>query len=172
MALNNGSLKAQVAAQKSEEAENNKLQSSADKQVPETPYVLLELKLYKRYFRQTVPGKGTMYEKGTATEPIVYKFTREQATILLMENDGGRAIWKKYRPVVARPKPQPEKPKELGANVKFKDMTAATITEATYETVEPTITRLDLGSDEDIADVLESINNQNQGSEDDELIDV
>src|ERR1017187_10721695 len=68
------------------------------KVVKETPVVqqedgvLLELSLYNRYNRH-----GKHYEKGTGNQPIVYRFTKDAAVILLGEVDNGRPVWRVHK---------------------------------------------------------------------------
>jgi len=112
--------------------------------------VMLELAFYKNYRRNNVP-----YTKGT-----VYKFSPEQALILLREQDAGRRIWKRVTTLRVAP-PKPIVAAERVNNRVVVDATAEPVTVNKDEFGEPEKTEelpaIELGNDEEIADILNEV---------------
>jgi|ERR1017187_196248 hypothetical protein len=120
------------------------------KVVKETPVVqqedgvLLELSLYNRYNRH-----GKHYEKGTGNQPIVYRFTKDAAVILLGEVDNGRPVWRVHK-VKTAVQLRNDDPKAIH------DMTSADLkpqpdNDAIVKIDQGTI---EIGNDEEIASIL------------------
>jgi hypothetical protein len=110
--------------------------------------VLLVLHLYKRYLRH-----GTLYEKFASDgRQNVYKFTKEQAVVLLAEQDEGRSIWRRYREQTVRhiEKPKPQMP--TGPHIKDATKNKVEVTE--QEDVLPGATRIEIGNDDEIDSIL------------------
>jgi hypothetical protein len=109
---------------------------------PPVDTVTLELALYTQY-----TWGGTTYEKGTA-----YKFKRDDAMLLLSEQDHGRPIWKQYNP----PKPkQPARTMVVDSTEMRAVRTRTSLEEAAnMRPGQNTGKRIDVGTDEEIADVL------------------
>jgi len=98
--------------------------------------VLLELSMYTHYTWQ-----NQTYEGGQA-----YRFSRETAMQLLGDLDHGRPIWRMHR--APRPKQQPK-----NLVIDATDVTAVRTREHLDGGVNPA-KRIDVGTDEEIADVL------------------
>lgn len=115
--------------------------ASPTKPAPPTT-VMLELALYTHYTWQ-----GTTYEKGTA-----YRFTQEDAIALMSEEDYGRPIWRRYQPPRKRgPVSMPVVDQTEVRAVR----TRQSLEEAAYRGAAPVPgKRIDVGTDEEIADVL------------------
>lgn len=116
--------------------------------VVEVPGVILVLDLYNIYHRS-----GTRFEKfDSEGNQKRYKFTPGQAIVLLDETDGGRAIWKRYRPEqterIAKAK--------LAAKNAVYDQTHRTIKEAEPDPFSLPAERkaIEVGNDDEIADIL------------------
>jgi len=107
--------------------------------------VKLELAFYKRYHRG-----GHLYDSDS-----IYEFTPEQADILLSEVEDGtdRPIWRKYRP---KPTPQQVRINEENRRV----VTATTDKIEEIEEAGRTEGRIDIGSDEEIAEILGAAGNE------------
>jgi hypothetical protein len=103
--------------------------------------VLLELALYKRYMRL-----GVFYESG-----VIYKVTKEQAVILLGEQDNGKALWKVYRPARETPSAEVQKAR----NVVDATTVKVVATPQDADPSQPRQTRIEIGNDEEIASILE-----------------
>lgn len=99
--------------------------------------VLLELALYSNYTWQ-----GESYEKGKA-----YRFRQADAMALLGKEDFGRPVWRVYHPPV----------KKLEAQNLVVDATSIASqpeAEPIHGVAPPKPKRIDVGTDEEIADVL------------------
>lgn len=105
---------------------------------PSIKFRYLELALYKIYNRM-----GSRFEKGK-----VYQFTPEQAVILLGEQDAGRAIWKVFR----KPLPEPTPVQKIESNIV--DATKLTVTESLSDDTMPALEAIEIGNDEEIAEIL------------------
>lgn len=117
---------------------------SAPEKTASTPDTLhLQLALYSNY---TV-GQTTY------VKDVVYKFTREQAVQLLQEQDHGRPVWKIYR------KPTP-RAKDL-APVDATKMVMATPQEPIHGVEVPPVTRIDVGDDSEIQDIINAGDGEN-----------
>lgn len=121
------------------------LKTTGAEKPPETPppaTVMLELSLYTHY-----TWGGVTYEKGTA-----YRFTQTDALALLSEEDYGRPIWRRFTP----PKPK------RAVNMPVVDQTEVravrtrqSLEDAAYSGAAPIPgKRIDVGTDEEIADIL------------------
>lgn len=118
---------------------SNPVAVAAAPKEPEVP-VQLELALYSRYNRA-----GHLYER-----EMVYEFNPSQARILLaeVEAETGRPIWRRY------------KPKPTAQEIRMNNEQRRVVN-ATKDNVAPQVTeggvissgRLDVGSDEDLADL-------------------
>lgn len=109
----------------------------------------LELVTYKRYHRG-----GRLYVAEQA-----YRFTEVQAAILLEEvdNSSGRPVWRRYKPKSAASVP------ELGIK-KVTDSTTAKVERiADDEMLSEAPKRIDIGSDAEIADILQQVNTDEPG---------
>lgn len=113
----------------------------APEKPPEQATVILELALYTHY-----TWGGVTYEKGTA-----YRFTQDDALTLLGEEDHGRPIWRKYTP--PKPKRQPQMPIVESTEVRAV-RTRQSLEDAANTRTPPVGKRIDVGTDEEIADVL------------------
>jgi len=151
MSLTKNDLKSAEAAAELEEAKDLTQNAVAVKAVEAAPEdkVLLELRLYKRYNRH-----GILYEKKDASgNPLVYKFSKKQAIVLLGETDDGRSIWRVWRPKSKEaPKPIP-KPVDMSAPI-IKDATNVEIHATSSDDPVSTGQRIDIGNDEEIESII------------------
>lgn len=112
---------------------------------PEAPVtIVLELAIYTRYWRS---ANRRLYDNEHA-----YRFTEEQARILLAEKeeDTGRFIWKRYKPkpTAASLQPVPEGHKAI---IETADsITEITRPDADIDQLGSIPKRLDIGSDDEL----------------------
>lgn len=119
-------------------------EKSAPEKAPADVTVLLELALYTHY-----TWGGVTYEKGTA-----YKFTQEDAMLLMSEQDHGRPVWRQFTP--ARPRRAATMPivdsTEVRAVRTRQSLEDAALNGGAGTAVKGK--RIDVGTDDEIADVL------------------
>ena len=99
---------------------------------------VLELALYKKYTWQ-----GFTYE---ANKP--YRFKNTDAMMLLNEQDLGRPVWRIYRPPVARRQTKAEIVDATDVQV------APPVDEFGVVKIDSPNKRIDIGNDDEIADIL------------------
>lgn len=131
--------------------EHNQLPVAAPVRVVPTGPVALELAIYKRYIR--VAG-GQLYEGDK-----YYNFTPEQAAILLQETEDntGRPIWRRYK--VGQQKVIVVDPTNKAGIDATGDKIAADSRDQSELDAQGT-TRIEIGTDDEIADILNEVNSQ------------
>lgn len=124
--------------------------SPADPKAAE-PTMLLELTMYKNYALG-----GLTYERGKA-----YRFKQKEAMKLLRELDTGRPVWRIYKP----PAPKKIVRKEVDATqVEVVDVTTV---EPIHGVADVSKSRIDVGSDEEIADIIRAAEEEGPPPDDD-----